>query len=210
MSIKHIIFDMDGTLSNTAIATAAAIKQVNDKYNLPKITDEHIRNTMGIGGLEFHATLFPTLPMETLLKVEQDVDRLEEEHIVKMGEKMLFDGVKDMLAKLTARQNITIHIASTGSKRHVHATLTATGIYDLFTSISCDEPAKIDMVKKIVGNSDPAGWAMVGDMYKDSEAARGNGILALGAEFGYLVKENFSLFDYVLSVPGDIFQYMAC
>jgi len=208
MQIKHIIFDMDGTLSNTAIATAAAICQVEEKHNLPKISDEHIRNTMGIGGLEFHERLFPGLPLEKLLQVEQDVDTLEEAHIVKLGDKILFEGVKDMLISLSSRQGITIHIASTGSLRHVNATLKATGIYNLFTSISCDEPQKIDMVKKIVDGGNKAEWAMVGDMYKDSEAAQGNGILALGAAFGYLTRENYPLFDKILLTPGDIFDYL--
>ena len=206
---KHFIFDMDGTLSDTGMATAKAIKAVEKHYQLPTINNSHIRNAMGIGGLDFYRCLYPSVPEDILVKIEPEVDVLEQEEIQAIGADILFPGVNEMLAALVQAGH-DLHIASTGSKNHVEGTLLATGIKPFFTSISCAEPVKISMVQQIILDTDPEDWAMVGDMYKDAEAARANNILALGAGFGYLAEKDFSLFDVVLYAPGDLLAYCSC
>ena len=205
--LTHIIFDMDGTLSDTAKATEAAIKQVETQFNLPPITDAIIRDAMGIAGLDFYRHMYPTVPEETLLKLEPEVDALELSAIQNLKQSVLFPGVVEMLTALK-QAGITMYIASTGSNVHVHGTLQAAGIQDFFTGIHSGEPAKISMVQRIVGDSNPNKWAMVGDMFKDSEAARGSNILALGAGFGYLAKEDHTLFDAVLKAPDELLKYI--
>jgi len=205
---KHFIFDMDGTLSDTGKATAKAIKAVEKRYPLPMIDDSHIRNAMGIGGLDFYRCLYPSVPDDILIKIEPEVDALEHEAVQALGADILFLGVREMLAALVQRGH-DLHIASTGSKSHVEGTLHAAGIASFFTSVSSNEPVKIAMVQRIISDSNPQDWAMVGDMFKDSEAARANHILALGAGFGYLAEEDYTLFDAVLRTPGDLLDYCA-
>jgi len=205
--LKHIIFDMDGTLSDTAKATGAAIKQVEKQFDLPPITDTIIRDAMGIAGLEFYRHMFPTVPEDTLIKLEPEVDALELAAIQSLKQSILFPGVVELLTALK-QAGINMYIASTGSNVHVHGTLWATEIRDFFIGIHSGEPAKIDMVRRIVGDCCPTEWAMVGDMFKDSEAARGSNILALGAGFGYLAEEDHALFDAVLKTPGELLKYI--
>ena len=207
MKKQHIIFDMDGTLSNTAIATEAAIRMVEKQHDIPYVSLADVHGAMGLGGLEFHKKLFPTLPMETLLAVEKAVDAIEDENIASIGTAILFTGVYDMLAKLRS-QGHTLYIASTGSAPHVETTLTAGNIKDMFAQIHCDQPQKKDMVREIIAGGDPSNWVMVGDMFKDSEAARANNITAIGAAFGYLAKGDYELFDHILQTPEDIFAYV--
>jgi len=207
---KHFIFDMDGTLSDTGKATLKAIKIVEeryrDRYPLPSIDESHIQNAMGIGGLDFYRCLYPTVPEDMLIALEPQVDLLEHEAVQAIGPDILFPGVLEMLAALL-QGGYDLHIASTGSKTHVEGTLQAAGITSFFTSVSSDEPVKIDMVQRIISGTDTEDWAMIGDMFKDSEAARSNHILALGAGFGYLAKEDYALFDAVLHKPGDLLAY---
>jgi len=205
--IKHIIFDMDGTLSNTAKATLTAIKKVEKHFNLPPITDEIIKDAMGIAGLDFYRHMYPTVPEDVLVKVEPEIDALELEAIKELKQSILFPGVVELLTSLK-QAGISLYIASTGSKVHVHGTLQAAEIEHFFTGIYSGEPAKIDMVKRIVGNSCASTWAMVGDMYKDSEAARGSNILAIGAGFGYLAQNDYSLFDVVFETPDKLLKYI--
>ena len=205
--LKNIIFDMDGTLSDTAKATYTAIKQVEPQFDIPPITDAIIRDAMGIAGLDFYRHMYPTVPLETLLKLEPQVDALELSAIQSLKQSILFPGVVEMLTTLK-QAGITMYIASTGSNVHVHGTLQAAEIQHFFTGIHSGEPAKISMVQRIVGGSCPSDWAMVGDMFKDSEAARGSGILALGAGFGYLAEEDHPLFDAVLKTPGELLNYI--
>jgi len=207
MMRKHIIFDMDGTLSDTAKGTMAAIKKVEKLYKLPGITIAEIKAAMGIAGFEFYRHMYPGVPKDILIHVEREVDILEDEEISEIGEGILFSGVKEMLTVLVEK-SYDLYIASTGSKKHVHTTLAAAGIENLFTGISCGEPGKIAMVGRIVAEQDRKEWIMVGDMYKDSEAARANNILALGAGYGYLDKGDIPLFDAVLAKPMDIYGYL--
>jgi phosphoglycolate phosphatase-like HAD superfamily hydrolase len=206
--IKNIIFDMDGTLSNTAIATLASVKEIEQKYQLPDLTLEEIHHAMGIGGFPFYQMLFPTVETSVLKEVEKEVDILEDKKIEEFGRSILFHGVYEMLTSLKDN-GYNLHIASTGNPNHVKTTLSASGILCFFSTVSCNEPAKIHMVKRIIDNGNLNEWAMVGDMFKDSEAARENNILAVGAAFGYLSPEDFPLFDKVIHQPMDIFSLLA-
>jgi HAD superfamily phosphatase (TIGR01681 family) len=203
-----VIFDMDGTLTATARATGLAIQTLQDKYGYAPVSEAHIRSAMGYGGLEFHERLFPGVPRNILTNIEKDVDDLEGMHITRIGRDILFPGVYEMLAALR-EQGHPLFIASTGSLRHVTNTLKAAGITDFFTGIQCGEPQKIDMVARIINGKNPGDHIMVGDMFKDAEAAKNNGILSLGAGYGYLHENNRGLFDAVLERPEDIFQYVA-
>ena len=64
---KHIIFDMDGTLSDTAKATLAAIKKTEKHFRLPPVTESSIRDAMGIAGLDFYRRIFPNVPDDILI-----------------------------------------------------------------------------------------------------------------------------------------------
>jgi phosphoglycolate phosphatase len=203
----QIIFDMDGTLSDTAKATSVAISDAVKKLNLPTVTYERILDAMGLPGLEFHAYIHQTATHEQLLEIERIVDTREQEEVRKWGRGILFPGVIKMLDKIK-NQGHDLHIASTGSETHVFNTLATTDIKEYFTSIHCGRGVKINMVRDIIGMQNPTDCLMVGDMYKDAEAARGNNILALGAGFGYLSKKDRVLFDAVLETPNDIFKYI--
>jgi len=205
MKRKHIIFDLDGTLSNTAKATFAATEEGTKKHGLPVVSYEKILEAMGIAGLDFYALLYPKASKEELQKIEQIINPAEERMIKQLGEEILFPDIIEMLEALDESGH-TIYIASTGSQSHVHTTLEATWIGEFFAEVHCGRPEKVSMVKEIIKGRDPSQWAMVGDMYKDSEAAKGNNILAIGAGFGYLAKEDEKLFDKVIAKPMDIMK----
>ena len=207
MKKKHIIFDMDGTLSDTAKATEKAFIKVKEKHSLPVIPIERIYDAMGLHGLDFHAFLLPGKTKEELEKISFDVDIIEDEMVRKIGKDILFPGVGEMLKTLVDK-GISVYIASTANNVHVDTTLTTCGIKNCFTAISCNEPNKHKMIETLIDGRDKTEWAMVGDMYKDSEAAASNGILALGAGFGYLSKEDYKLFDEVLETPSEIFNFI--
>ena len=104
-----------------------------------------------------------------------------------------------MTLSLLRRRGVSLYIASTGSRRHVGIMLQSTGIARFFDGVFCGEADKGDMVHRIV-KGPPEGWAMVGDMKKDSDSARQNGILAVGACYGYC-RRGDALFDVYVDSP---------
>ena len=204
---KHFIFDMDGTLADTAKVTVAAFHELDEKYKLHRLEYKQIRDAIGIGGLDFYISLYPERSRVILIDFAEEVENMEKIKTRELGKEILFPGVYEMLIKLL-EEGCYLHIASTGSKEHVDSTLTSGKIKHLFKDISCDEPEKILMVKKIIAGQDISEWVMIGDRKKDSDAAKGSGIPALGAKFGYLNEEDFKLFDEVLHKPEDIYKYI--
>jgi len=204
---KYIIFDMDGTLSDTAIATTDALNEASFEFGLPLVTQNDVSSVMGYADPEFFYRLYTEHPHDLLNDVRYRVNYLEDKRIEEIGEKILFPGVSELLNDLF-KKGCMLYVASTGSTEHVDVTLRAGKIKHLFDGIFCNKPDKVDMVGKIINGQDKNNFVMVGDMVKDSEAARGNNILVLGAAFGYLKESNHHLFDAILQKPEDLYGYL--
>jgi phosphoglycolate phosphatase len=201
--IQHLIFDMDGTLADTVSATVPAFAEVSPRYGLPPVSGEDIRRAVGLANPEFYYRLFPGHDQARILSFAQDVERAEETYVRRLGEAMLFPGVREMLDRLV-RMDVDLHIASTGDPAHVDVVLRSAGILHLFRSIHCGESTKDRMVGEIIGASDKCEWAMVGDRQKDIDAARANGIPVIGAGFGYVEHAERALYDRVADSPAEL------
>jgi len=204
---KVIIFDLDGTLSDTAQATVVSLNEAGKQYGIHEVTEKAVRSVMGFADPEFFYHLYPQYPRKLLNKMRYKVNDLEDRIVKKLGEKILFPGIKELLTDLNEKGH-HLYIASTGSTLHVQTTLQASAIEGLFKGVSCNESIKVNMVKNIVKRYNKDECLAVGDMIKDSEAARSNGILALGAAYGYLNKENHTLFDAILYTPNELYEYL--
>lgn len=200
--LRRIIFDMDGTLADTAKATSIACAQISKKYGLPPLSNEIICETMGYANPEFYFRLYPHVKKSTILAYGQEVEALEESIVWDMGAEILFPGVLTMLEALVSH-GIALYLASTGDVSHVNAVLTTAGIQHFFDIIGFGKPNKEDMVgQMVVGNT--ARWCMVGDKKKDLSAAKVNGILAVAAGYGYLSAEDARKFDHILKTPSQM------
>ena len=204
---KHIIFDLDGTLSDTAKATTVAMNEVGALYDLPEVSEIDIRSVMGFADPEFFYRLYPECPQEMLNEIRYKVNDLEDRIIESLGKSILFPDIEELLNDLSEKGYV-LYIASTGSTTHVHTTLKSSTIYHLFKGVHCNEPEKVNMVKGITARHNKDECIMVGDMSKDSDAAKANDILALGAAFGYLTFEKYHLFDSILQMPSDLYEYL--
>lgn len=201
---RHVIFDMDGTLADTAKATIGACADASEHFGFPRLDNARIIHTIGIANPEFYYRLYPDLDRERVYAYGQMVEALEEARIPGMGEGILFSGVKQMLCALKA-MGVPLYVASTGSPEHVDVVLRSSGIIGLFSVIACGKPEKIEMVDELIGKgADRSQWAMVGDTAKDLDAARASGIAAIAAGFGYCARETWPHYDTVLHEPQDM------
>lgn len=205
--IRNLIFDMDGTLADTAVATIPTCTELAVRCGLPIPTAESIRAAIGIANPDFYYRLFPHHERSVIYEYGQRVERAEADIIRKIGEGILFPGVRGLLERLT-RLGCALYIASTGDREHVDVVLRSAGVMEFFREIHCGESEKVRMVAGILGDSDRSEWVVVGDRDKDARAAHENGILALAAGFGYCERADWPLFDAVLKTPGELVDWV--
>jgi phosphoglycolate phosphatase len=198
--VRHFIFDIDGTLSDTAKATAKVIGALSEKWGFPAVGEASIKEAMGYPSLEFCRRLIPMCDEGRLRRFEAELSFAEDAAIRVIGTAILFPGVADTLIRLR-EMGAELYAASTGSPTHVATVLEASGIRSLFTKICCGKPQKIEMVRKIIKMDDPFRFIMVGDKRFDAEAAERNGIHSVGAGYGYCAKIDYDLFDEIISHP---------
>jgi len=197
----NIIFDLDGTLADTAKLTAAAFKTTAPKLNIPEPPVETIRAAVGYSCPEFYFRIFPDLPHETVMRISDEIEREEDRLLPDFTEDLLFPGVRGLLEELKIK-NIPMYIASTGSENHVFSVLKKTGVTDYFKKILCGKPEKAGMIAEIIGAGDKNLFLMVGDMKKDVDGARLNGIAVIGACYGYCKRGTG--FDAYVGAPGEL------
>jgi phosphoglycolate phosphatase len=205
--IHTIIFDLDGTLADSAILTMLALQVAAPKYGLPMPPEASVKRAIGYANPEFYHILFPGEPCEAVLALGEFVEQEELRILPSVCEKLLFEGCKETLLHLHAR-GLHLYIASTGDQNHVYSILEGTGIIALFDRIACGRPDKIAMLHELSAQRNKNGYMMIGDMRKDYEAARANGILSVGACYGYCNKEKTN-FDLYVDAPSEILNLCA-
>lgn len=204
--IHTVIFDLDGTLSDSAVLTMAAFERVAPEQGLPVPSVEAVRKAIGYANPEFYYILFPDFPRDMIYDVGKLVEQEELRILPSVGSRLLFKGCRELLEHLKACC-IRLYIASTGDKEHVFSVLSETGILNLFDMVSCGAPDKVKMLRDMTKDGDKSRYVMVGDMKKDSDGAYANGILSVGACYGYCKRESTD-FDCYINAPFELLRVL--
>ncbi|MCL1983230.1 MAG: HAD hydrolase-like protein, partial [Clostridiales bacterium] len=160
------IFDMDGTLINTALATVAACQRCAPRFKLPVRQPSDITTLIGCHDAEFYRRLYPGYGADLLEEYALEVENDENDAMACMGGEILFEGAYELLSILCERRSY-VSLASTGSESHVCAALSAGGISEFFKDVRCGSPDKTAMVKGIVENAPSGTWMIIGDRLAD-------------------------------------------
>lgn len=189
--IKHILFDLDGTLADTADDLANALNAIRLKHELAILPKEVIRPTVSLGGnamiklafdLEEGDTGFESIRDEFLNNYRANIAQ----------ETRLFDGMGELLLSLES-ENKPWGIV-TNKPSWLTDPLVAAMSLDKRAAcvISGDtlqhrkpHPAPILHACKLM-QSDPATTIYIGDAQRDIEAGRRAGTKTLVALYGYI------------------------
>jgi phosphoglycolate phosphatase-like HAD superfamily hydrolase len=204
--IRNIIFDMDGTLINTAIVTIPACQKAAEKFGLPIKSANEIKQLIGYADPEFCYKLYPDSDKDILNKFSIDVGKRENELTREFGTDVLFPGVQEML-NILKQHKFYISIASTGSEDHVEISLQTSGIFDMFNIIKCNKPEKTEMVKYIVENGPKGEWLIIGDKSSDLNAGKNNGIVTIAARYGFGSEMEYNQFDFSINTPHQLLEF---
>ncbi len=190
---KLVIFDMDGTLvDNTGLAVAAARDGLRDYYaargeDPPIPTREQVRSLVGLPAPEYFAGLLPEAGRTPANRREilTRVQAREEQRLV-AGEGRMYPGVPEVMEGLR-ESGYRIGIASNCMDGYLSGNLLYVLDRSWFDAAYCldHRPTKAGNVALILATLGCGSGVMVGDRTGDIEAGRANGLITVGAAYGY-------------------------
>jgi len=187
MSLKVVIFDMDGTLIDSSITIVNAINYVREHFGFHAFDREYILkrindHTINPAQVFYHVPSFKPIH-----------ERLFSEYYSKNHKKelALYDGVYELLVELKDR-GLKLALATNAYRNSTLESLSHLGILDMFDSIVCsddvvDAKPYPDMLLKILKelNVTRSEAIFVGDGERDEEASKRAGIEYLMVDWGF-------------------------
>ena len=205
--IYTILFDLDGTLVDTAPDLMNAHNHVMNKFGYPTKSTEEIRNLVGGGaGAMIGRSIWG--------QAKKEFGKVQDEKIKKemvkefvdyygkniINESKLIDGVKDFLI-WSKKKNISMAVCTNKQEHLAIDLLKKIGIYDFFEYVAghntfdyCKpDPRHLTSVVEILGG-DLKKTLMVGDSETDANAAKAAGIPVILLEDGYTEKNTTEIY----------------
>jgi len=186
--IKLAIFDCDGTLVDSGATIHAALQQTFDAHGLDCPPREVTKKVIGLSLMEAMAALVPDSDHAALTQTYKDA------FFAMRGagkvEEPLFDGIMPLLDQLEA-DDWLLGVATGKSDRGLRHCLESHGLGGRFVTLQTADrnPSKPNPAMAIAAmaeaGADPERTVFVGDTGWDMGCARGAGVGAIGAGWGY-------------------------
>ena len=202
-----ILFDLDGTLVDTAPDLMRAHNHVMKKFGYPTKSTEEIRNLVGQGAGAMLGRSIWGQAKEEFGKVQDEKIKKE---MVKdfvdfygkniVNESTLINGVKEFLI-WSKENNISMAVCTNKQQHLAIDLLKKIGIYSFFEYVAghdtfdyCKpDPRHLTSVVEILGG-DLKKTLMIGDSETDSNAAKNAGIPVILLEDGYTEKKTTEIY----------------
>ncbi len=191
-SLKLVIFDCDGTLIDSQHAIVAAI---GDAFTSLDMETPSRSDVMAIIGLSLPAAFARLAPDAGVEKQSTLAGRYKSAYTQRrkagQPEEALYPGISNIIATLSAQDDVALAIATGKSRIGVDRLLVREGWEADFASIqtadthpSKPNPSMIFHAMQETG-ADPASTVMIGDTTFDMDMARAAEVAALGVSWGY-------------------------
>lgn len=184
---KGIIFDMDGTLwdsaANVAKSWNESAKKEGYEYN---ITAEDIMAVMGKPMDELAAIIFKNEPKEVYMKLLDLCSTYENEYLRQNGG-TLYPNLRPVMEKLK-EQGYHLYIVSNCQSGYIEAFLDYYKFHDLFEDIECygnNTKQKNENISLIVERNNLDKAVYVGDIQGDYESTTKAGLPFIHAKYGF-------------------------
>lgn len=193
-SIKHVLFDLDGTLVDTAPDMAAALNRLLIETGRTPLDFSIIRPVVSHGGAALIAMAFPETDPALLETRRQRFLALYAEQL--QPESQLFPGMETVLTELASqhrRWGIVTNKPAWLTEPLIKAMIGLGKLPDACACIVCGD--QVDRPKPaadaLLRACELTGWhpaecVYVGDARRDIEAAHAAGMAGVAASYGYL------------------------
>jgi phosphoglycolate phosphatase len=181
-----MVFDWDGTLSDSAGAIVACIQNACRDCQLPVPDDEHASHVIGLGMQDALNYAVPGLQSVDYARI---IDRYRHHYLLRDPDLPLFAGTEAMLRELNERAH---YLAIATGKSHAGLTraLQSTGLAPHFLATRCADqctpkPAP-DMLLELIEELgvERERTLMIGDTTHDLSMAANAGVAAIGVSYG--------------------------
>jgi phosphoglycolate phosphatase len=202
-----ILFDLDGTLVDTAPDLMLAHNHVMKKFGYPTKSTEDIRNLVGKGaGALIGRSIWGQAKKEFSKVLDDQIkDEMVKEFVNFYGkniinESTLINGVKEFL-KWCKEQNISMAVCTNKQEHLSNDLLKKIGIYDFFEYVAGSDtfdyckpdPRHLTSVLEIL-DGDVKKTIMIGDSETDANAAKAAEIPVILLENGYTEKNTTEIY----------------
>jgi phosphoglycolate phosphatase len=197
MSLRLVIFDVDGTLVDSQGDILGAMSEAFASESIDRPSREAILGIVGLSLPQAMARLVPEID-------EAKRDRLVEAYKSAYADlrmrggpeaSPLYPGILDLLTRLSAQDEVLLGIATGKSRRGLTALLESHGLMDLFVTrqVADDNPSKPHpgMLFTALDEAgvEPEQALMIGDTSYDMEMARAAGVARIGVTWGHHPRE---------------------
>lgn len=203
--LQSLIFDMDGTLFQTDQILECSL---DDTFNYLRSLNEwktatpidKYREIMGVPLPKVWEALLPHHSNEIReLTDAYFLERLVEN--IKSGKGALYPHVKEVFTYLK-ENHCSIYIASNGLKEYLEAIVSYYQL-DHWVTETCsiqqiESLNKSDLVRSIIQKYGITNAAVVGDRLSDINAAKDNGLIAIGCNFDFAQENELAQADIVI------------
>jgi phosphoglycolate phosphatase len=215
LTLGAVLFDLDGTLLDTAPDMVGALNALRVQESLPPLPYATVRSAVSHGAARVVKVGFPTADAEALQKLQQRF--LEIYRGALSRETRLFPGMDVLLANLAARR-IKLGIVTNKAAWLTDPLLEELGLRPLFACVVSGDtvaerkPHPMPLLHAATLAGVPSNECIyVGDAERDVQAAHAAAMPALVANYGYLrADEDSSLWggDGYLSRPLDLLDWL--
>lgn len=204
--LPALIFDLDGTLTDSKPGILASLRKALDlhhiEYALP------LDRFIGPPVEEWAQELMPQGTEEQRLALARDYRGFYDREGWKNNS--VFAGVREMLLQLR-QEGFPLYVCTSKQQHFAARILDLFELSPLFTAIYGDKAefashSKVDLLARLLAESSLHGdsaW-MIGDRIYDIEAAHANHLRCLAAGWGYGPAEECAQADAVAATPADL------
>ena len=195
MRIKAVLFDMDGTLLDTAPDFIAVIQSMRADRGLPAVDEKTVRDVVSGGARAMVASAFEVDPLSD----EFDPLRLDfldryQDHCAIHSH--LFEGMEELLADLE-RARLTWGVVTNKPVRYAEPIMQALGLAKRSAVLVCPDhvtyskpdPEPVLLACKQI-NIEPQAVIFVGDDRRDIDSGRAAGTKTAAVRYGYIHPED--------------------
>ncbi|QWG50940.1 HAD family hydrolase [Bacillus mycoides] len=203
--LQALIFDMDGTLFQTDKILELSLDDTFDHLRSLQLWNtitpiDKYREIMGVPLPKVWEALLPNHSNEVREQTDAYfLERLIEN--IKNGNGALYPNVKEIFSFIK-ENNCSIYIASNGLTEYLQAIVSYYGLDQWVTEIFSIEQIhslnKGVLVKGILKKYDIQEAAVVGDRLSDINAAKDNGLIAIGCNFDFAQEDELAHADLVI------------